>query len=198
MMKQKTLILALILMTSFMSCRDKIDPLVDDFVEYGWALYDARDFQGAFAQFQEGLALNAQYIDGYNGSGWCYVEFNSPDTAITFFSQGLDLIIVDSSQVRFEMLAGIALSYHVTGDYTRAISRGEELIEFRPAFEFVHNWRIDYAEIIVMLASSYFAQGDFSASLVWVQVLDADFSVDVTTNEGRADLIKKIETLQNI
>ncbi|NQV30018.1 MAG: tetratricopeptide repeat protein [Candidatus Marinimicrobia bacterium] len=197
-MKQKILILTLILLTILTSCREKIDPEVDDFVEYGWTLYDARDFRGALAQFQAGLALDPQYIDGYNGAGWCYVEFNSPDTAITYFSQGLDLIIVDSSQVRFEMLAGIALSYHVTGDYPRAISRGEELIEFRPVFEFVHNWRIDYEEIIIMLASSYFARGDFPASLEWVQVLDEEFTVDVTTNTGRADLIKKIETLQNI
>lgn len=191
-------IFALILLVSFFGCREKIEPEVDDFVEYGWTLYSEREFESALDHFQEGMEMDAQYIDGYNGAGWCYIEFNKPDTAIIYFSNGLDLITIDSSQVRFEMLAGIALSYHVTGDYARAISRGEELIEFRPVFEFTHNWRIDYTEITIMLAASNYASGDFAAALTWVQTLDEDFVVDVSTNEGRADLIKKIEALQDL
>lgn len=187
-----------ILLVTFFGCREKIDPQVDDFVEYGWTLYAEREFDRALDHFQEGLMMEAQYIDGYNGAGWCYVEFNKPDTAIIFFSNGLDLITIDSSQVRFEMLAGIALSYHVTGDYARAISRGEELIEFRPLFEFTHNWRIDYAEITILLAASTYAIGDFDAALAWVQTLDEEFVADVSTNEGRAELIKKIEALQDL
>ncbi len=189
---------ALILLISFFGCREKIEPQVDDFVEYGWTLYAERDFDRALEHFLEGLAMDANYIDGYNGAGWCYIEFNKPDTAIIFFNNGLDLITIDSSQVRFEMLAGIALSYHVSGDYVRAISRGEELIEFRPVFEFSHNWRIDYAEITIMLAAANYAAGNFAAALGWVQSLDEDFIVDISTNEGRALLIKKIETLQNL
>ncbi|NQV42767.1 MAG: hypothetical protein HQ506_10465 [Candidatus Marinimicrobia bacterium] len=189
---------ALILLISFFGCREKIEPEVDDFVEYGWTLYAERDFDRALEHFLEGLAMDANYIDGYNGAGWCYIEFNKPDTAIIFFNNGLDLITIDSSQVRFEMLAGIALSYHVTGDYVRAISRGEELIEFRPVFEFSHNWRIDYVEITIMLAAANYAAGDFAVALGWVQSLDEDFVVDISTNEGRALLIKKIETLQNL
>ncbi len=197
-MKQKTLIFALILLTIFMGCRERMEPEVDDFVEYGWSLYADRDFRGAYDQFQEGLDLDSLYIDGYNGAGWCFVEFNSPDTAINFFSEGLQYILVDSSQVRFEMLAGLALSYHVTGDYTRAIARGSELYTYRPVFRFSHDWRIDFEDIVIMLATSYYSQGNYAASLTWVQELDEEFTVDVTTNEGRADLIKKIETLQNI
>lgn len=197
-MNKKILIFALILLVSLLGCREKIEPEVDDFVEYGWSLYADRDFQGAYVQFQEGIDVDSMYIDGYNGAGWCYVEFNSPDTAISFFSEGLQYIVVDSSQVRFEMLAGLALSYHVTGDYTRAIARGSELITFRPVFEFGHDWRIDYEDIIILLAASYYAQGNFASSLTWIQVLDEEFTVDVTTNEGRAELIKKIETLQNL
>ena len=197
MIKMKWLF-ALILLTSLLGCREKIEPEVDDFVEYGWTLYAEREFRSALAHFQEGLGMDTQYIDGYNGAGWCFIEFNSPDTAITYFSQGLNLITIDSSQVRFEMLAGIAMSYHVQGDYTRAISRAEELIEFRPEFEFVHNWRINILEMTILLATSNYAMGDFAAALEWVQTLDEQFSADITTNKGRADLIKKIEALQNL
>jgi len=197
MNKMKWIFVSIVLVTCF-GCREKIDPEVDDFVEYGWTLYAEREFDRALEHFKEGLAMEAQYIDGYNGAGWCYIEFNKPDTAIIFFSNGLDLITIDSSQVRFEMLAGIALSYHVTGDYARAISRGEELIEFRPLFEFTHNWRIDYAEITILLAASTYAVGDFAASLAWVQTLDEEFVADISTNEGRAELIKKIEALQDL
>ena len=197
-MKQKTMIFALVLMTAFMGCREKVEPEVDDFVEYGWALYADRDFRGALDQFQEGLTLDSLYIDGYNGAGWCYVEFNSPDTAIALFSEGLSYIQVDSSNVRFEMLAGLALSYHVIGDYMRAITKATELYTFRPVFEFTHDWRIDYVDVILLLATSYYSRGEFAAALLWVQELDEEFTVDVNSNEGRAELVKKIEALQNI
>ncbi len=194
----KTMILTLILLTLFFGCREKIDPEADDFVEYGWTLYAERDFLNAYNEFQEGIVMDSMYIDGYNGSGWCYVEFNSPDTAISFFSEGLDLITVDSSQVRFEMLAGLALSYHVTGDYIRAIARGTELYTFRPVFEFTHDWRINFRDVVILVAASHYAQGSFADALTWVQKLDETFTIDITTNTGRAELIKKIEALQNL
>ncbi len=197
-MKKNTLILALVLFVGLMGCRDRIEPESDDFVEYGWALYADRDYRGALGQFEEGLGLDSLYIDGYNGSGWCYVEFNSADSAITIFRDGLDYITVDSSQVRFEMLAGLALSYHASGDYVRAITRGTELYTYRPSFEFTHDWRIDYADIIILVAASHFAEGAFGESLIWVQKLDEDFTANINTNEGRVLLIKKIESLQNI
>jgi len=197
-MKKNTLILVLIMLFTLFSCRDKIEPKADDFVEYGWTLYAERKFQRAYEVFQEGLNEDSLYIDGYNGSGWCYIEFNSPDTAVSFFRKGLDYITVDSSQVRFEMLAGLALSYHATGDFPNTILKGTELYTFRPFFEFSHDWRIDYVDIILLLAMANYTQGDFAEALTWVQELDEEYTADVTTNEGRAELIRKIELLQNL
>jgi tetratricopeptide (TPR) repeat protein len=196
-MNKNTLIIVLIALFTIFSCREKIDPQADDFVEYGWTLYGERSFRHAFEVFQEGLNEDSLYIDGYNGAGWCYVEFNSPDTAISFFSDGLDYIAVDSSQIRFEMLAGLSLSYHAAGDYPNAILKGTELYSLEPTFGFTHDWRIDYVDIVLLLAMSHYAQGEFAQSLTWVQILDDTFVVDVSTNEGRADLVKMIETIQN-
>ena len=103
-----------------------------------------------------------------------------------------------NDQIRFEMLAGLALSYHAVGDYTRAISKGTELYGFQPIFEFTYDLRINYVDIVVLVAASHYAQGSFSEALIWVQKLEADFSVDVSTTEGRAELIIKIEALQNL
>ncbi|MCF7824147.1 MAG: hypothetical protein K9N35_08260 [Candidatus Marinimicrobia bacterium] len=197
-MNKNTLILVLISFLTLFSCRDKIDPQADDFVEYGWTLYAERDFRKAFEIFKAGLDEDSLYVDGYNGCGWCYIEFNSPDTAISFFSEGLDYITVDSSQVRFELLAGLALSYHAAGNYPNAILKGTELYSFRPLFEFSHDWRINYVDIILLVAMSHYTQGDFSDALLWVKKLDGAFTADVTTNEGRAELIRKIELLQNL
>jgi len=197
-MKKNTLLLVLVSLFMLFNCRERIEPEADDFVEYGWTLYADRDFRHAFEIFQEGLEEDSLYIDGYNGSGWCYVEFNSPDTAIAFFSEGLDYITVDSSQVRFEMLAGLAMSYHATGDYESVILKGTELYTYRPLFEFSHDWRIDYVDIVLLVAMAHYTQGDFTEALTWVQELDEEFTADVSTNEGRAELIQKIELLQNL
>lgn len=194
----KRILILILLLVALLGCRDKIDPEADDYVEYGWTLYADRDFRGALAIFKEGLSLDSLYIDGYSGSGWCYIEFNKPDSAIYFFNKGLDYITVDSSQVRFDMLAGITLSFHAVGNYEEAIEKGTELYTFRPLFEFPHDWRIDYEDIVILVALGHFTQGDFAESLTWVQILDEDFTVDVTTNVGRAELIEKIEDLQGL
>jgi tetratricopeptide (TPR) repeat protein len=197
-MKKQTLILSLILLTGIMGCRERIEPEADDFVEYGWTLYVERDFQGAYAEFQEGLGMDSLYIDGYNGSGWCYVEFNHADTATAFFNSGLEYITEDSSQIYYELLAGRAFSAQVLGDYQTAIDDGALVYAGRPVFEFTHDWRINYVDIVALVAASHYALGEFSAALGWVQKLDSSFSVDINTNKGRADLIKKIETFQQL
>ncbi|NQV13901.1 hypothetical protein HQ531_00480 [bacterium] len=196
-MKKQTLILTLFLLITLTACREKIEPETDDFVEYGWTLYADRDFRGALDQFDTGMAMDSLYIDGYNGSGWCYVELNAPDSAFGYFHSGLEFITDDSSRVYFELLAGRALTYHVLEQYQLAIDDGERLYENNPVFEFRHNWRINYVDIIVMVAASYYAEGDFLSALTWVQYYDEDFSVDVSTNKGRSDLIEKIELIQN-
>lgn len=196
-MNRILLILALLLIT-LIGCREKIDPEADDYVEYGWTLYADRDFEGALAVFKEGLALDSLYFDGYSGSGWCYVEFDKPDSAIYFFNKGLNFITVDSSQVRFDMLAGVALSHHALGNYEECIQKGTDLYTHRPLFEFAHDWRINYADIVLLVALSHYTQGDFDDALEWVQIMDEDFTADVSTNAGRAELIDKIEELQNL
>ncbi len=199
-MSSRTLTKALILLLglSLLSCRKRLVPASDDYVEYGWVLYTDRDFTGAFDEFQTGLDLDSMYIDGYNGLGWIYVEWELPDSAIYFFDRGISLVQDDSSQVLDEMLAGMAYSYHRQGDYVRAISRGSELYTLNPVFEFSHDWRINFEDIIILVAASHFAAGQFSQSLVWVRRLDPEFNVDVTTNIGRAELAHKIELLQNL
>ena len=44
---------------------------------------------------------------------------------------------------------------------------------------------------------SHYTQGEFALALIWVQKLDEDFTADINTNKGRAELVKKIESLQN-
>jgi len=194
----RVLSVLILLAMTLTTCRDRIEPEADDFVEYGWTLYTNRDYVGAFEQFQVGLDDDSLYIDGYNGMGWCYIEQGNPDSALIWFTDGLDYITIDSSQVRFEMLAGAAFSHHILENYYQVIVHAADLYALNPIFEFSHNFRINYRDIVIVLAASHYALGEFTDALDWVQELDADFTVDVSTPGGRAQLATKIETLQNL
>jgi len=196
-MKKNILIVSILLLISLMGCRERVEPQVDDFVEYGWVLYAERDFRGALAEFEEGLTLDSVYADGYNGLGWCYSEFNEVDSAIHFFDRGLQLT-QDTSNVQHEMSAGLALSYHANQQYTEAFNKANAVHTARPFFEFTHDWRINYVDIIVVAAASKYALGEFGAAYTWVRKYDNTFVTDVSTLEGRAKLIKKIEAIQNL
>jgi len=197
-MTKRIILLALLVLVSLMGCRERIEPEADDFVEYGWILYAERDFRGAYDEFTEALVLDSVYVDAHNGSGWCYTEFNNPDSARYHFEIGLALIIVDSVNVRFEMTAGLALTYHALEAYEEAIEQVGILYAERPLFEFSHDWRINYVDLIVVAASSNVALGNFSQAYTWVRRYDGSFVTNVSTLEGRADLIKKIEAIQNL
>ena len=192
------ILLVMLLLVFLAACRDKIEPEVDDFVEYGWTLYEDRDYVGAYEQFEDGLSMDSVYVDGHNGKGWCHIKLLEPDLAVAAFLNGLDYDPDDSSQVRFEIMAGLSFSYHALGDYERAINRATDLYDLDPIFEFTHDHRIDYQDIIILLAASHMAEGEFSDALTWVRRLDNSFSVDVNTNTGRAELAEKIEELQRL
>lgn len=201
-MKKYTILILSILILVLANCRDKLEPEVDDFVEYGWVLYEERDFAGAFAEFQSGLDMDSSYADGYNGMGWCYIEFDDADSAWLFFDEGLLYDNDDSSQVRFEMLAGIAFAYHGMGNYNDAIIEAEELHDLNPIFEFSHNFRINFKDIMILIATCYFSEGDFVQSKSWIEDLlvildlEPDWDPDVSTPQGQAELALMIEELQ--
>lgn len=196
-MKKLTFAILPLILLLTVSCRDKLEPEVDDFVEYGWVLYENRQFDEAFAEFQSGLVMDSVYQDGWNGLGWIYIEYNDPDSARLMFDEGLFYSNNDSSQVRFEILAGLSFTLHALEEYDLALVNSMELYDFNPLFEFSHNFRINFHDIRVLRAACHFSVGAFDSSLAWLRLEDPAFSADPSTLEGQAQIAVKIEELQN-
>jgi len=157
----------------------------------GWSAYSAKNYTDASAHFAEALTLDANFADAYNGAGWSNAKLNAMSAAETSFTTGLTK---DPTNVQIK--AGLAFVYSVQKEYALSIQRGNEVLAADSGWSFSRDLSIGAADIHLMLAEDYFAQGDFSASLQQVQRLNALFNANVTTPSGRAALSAEIERLR--
>jgi tetratricopeptide (TPR) repeat protein len=157
----------------------------------GWSAYSAKNYTDASARFAEALTLDANFVDAYNGAGWSNAKLNAMPGAVASFTTGLT-----KDPANIQIKAGLAFVYSVQKEYALSIQRGNEVLAADSVWSFSRDLSIGAADIHLMLAEDYFAQGDFSASLQQVQKLNALFNANVSTPSGRAALSAEIERLR--
>lgn len=192
----KLIIMTIFVALIFTGCRKPLEPVTVDFVEYGWELYGAGDYNGAIEQFEDGVELSVNYTDGHNGIGWAYIMLNYADTSETYFSTGA--AVGDTSIVGTEILAGRAFARLAQSEYVDAIIDAKAALNRTPTWIFRHDSSMTHHDLTHSVATAFYAQGLFDSSYVWVRKLDATFTTDVTTLGGRSKLAAKLEELDSI
>jgi hypothetical protein len=94
--------------------------------------------------------------------------------------------------------AGLALAYHAQVKFEDVIiDMAEDVLSSDPSWSFSpHAPSINYLDLALILAESYYETADFSQSLLVVQqYFDPNFVVDPNTSEGRTQLGIKLESL---
>jgi tetratricopeptide (TPR) repeat protein len=185
------LLLALIMI----GCRERIEPETPDYVEYGWELMAEEDYRGAIAQFEEGVDIEDDYADGWNGLGWAYAKLGVPDTSVTNFAEGVSL--ADTSVVGTEILAGRSFARLALGQFSGAVSDGKNALVRAPTWTFRRDPLIDYEHVELSVATGFYGLGEFDSSLVWVRKLDNEFTANVSTITGVSRLAAKLAGLED-
>ena len=188
----KALTAALTLLLLASGCRDKLVAETPDYTEYGWELWAELDYEGALDQFREALVLAEDYADTWNGLGWTFVELGAADSSVRKFDRG---IILDTTEVAVELLAGRAFSNLALGDFTAAVTDAKNALTEEATWIFLRNTAITYEDLMITVATGFYGAAEFDSSLVWVQMLDSNFNADVTTPAGRSELAAHIDLL---
>ena len=192
----KKYLFSVILLTLGLLClncsKDSTGNLSDsELLSAGWEEFSARDYGTARDYFAELAGRGALLADAYCGLGWSRLYLGSLALAIEDFEAALNEN--PSTVTRNDILAGMCFGADASGDPQACIEFGGNVA---PGWQFRYRTSLSFSDITLVRAASYYALGDFAASLTEVRLLDASFSVNVNTVEGRAALAAKIETLR--
>jgi|TARA_B110000196_G_C21024687_1_gene604562 tetratricopeptide (TPR) repeat protein len=192
------------------ACRKKYAATAEHMTEYGWVLYETNDYLNSNAWFNDAIVDDSDWKDAYNGLGWSYAKLMVLDSSILHFSTGLekkqDKWSVTDTQS--EILAGLTFAYNAKGNDAKAIEYGRAFLDstvkpLQPGWVFSHDSLLNYLDLRVTLAASYFAKGKFDSTIIQVSVvLDSlnskETAVKDTSLIGRKLMAKQLMDLQTL
>jgi tetratricopeptide (TPR) repeat protein len=213
MKMKKTITLLSLLILLLFSCREKYFVSSLDYCDYGWDYFSRGSLNQALNHFLTAIETDSSHVDGYNGAGWSSALLNRPDSAHTFFNEGLSIYSQASDSnyfyvyqpAYFDMLAGRCLVANVQGDWQRSASDGAHLLTEN------NRWQLslsddeslsDYEDIYATTSASYFALGKFDSAYFFIGQLHQIIhdqpieSIDLDSPGGISKLAIWIEALR--
>ncbi len=157
------------------------EPSVNEQMELGWGYFERAVYDSAKMEFEEALALVPSHADAHNGLGWSVLFLALPpsnepmDEAVTAFEQAItyELFAADPQ-------VGLAIAYQSEDDFQSAVDNAREALTLEPTYSFRHRQTINYLDIHLILAQSYFGLGEASypEAQAEVDILDPDNGLD--------------------
>jgi glycosidase len=193
-----TLLLALLLC---LGCSGDDDPNVPDdpsgptdaeVLAAGWQAYEDGDLAAAEDEFRELLARARRLAEAHDGLGWTFAAQNAADSSLVHFTAAV-AARADTMAIADQTHAGLAFALAASLQWEDCLVAAALVAS---DWTFAHDDRFDHDQVVLLAALAHYALGDFAASLAAVQELDPEFTVDVETPGGRADLAARIEELQ--
>ena len=203
-------------------CRKNFSATAEHKASYGWEMYELKDYLKSREWFFNSVETDKKWKDGYNGLGWSYaklLEMDSLDTdnigSIRTFHRGL-LQPKDpwnSTDVHLEILAGLTFAYHAKGNDKEAVKFGNALIDstligLNPSrwhsWAFSHDSTLNYLDLRITMASSYFALAEFDSTQVHLKVVldslgsSTKLISDYKSLLGRQLVAKQLDSLQKV
>ena len=191
------------------ACRKKFYATAEDMAEYGWELFETKEYLPSNAWFLDAVSEDSDWKDGYNGLGWTYAKLMVLDSSISHFTTGLakKQHQWNPIDVQSEILAGLTFANHALGKDAKVIQYGRAFLDstvkpLTAGWMFTHDSLLNYLDVRITLAASYFAVGKFDSTILQVTVIldslnSSELPITDTTLVGRKEMAKQIMTLQN-
>jgi len=169
------------------------DKEVEELVLEGWEKFGYRGYANALEKFLEAIDKDDSYAEAYNGAGWASARLTNLSDAVNYFNQCIAL-----SSTNADARAGLAFTYNAQKDYQSAIDQANSALGVNAVWIFSQDKTLSHRDLRVVLAESYFALGNLTASLNQVLILNPSFSADINTFDGKSSLSEEIERLRGI
>ncbi|MDP6340081.1 MAG: hypothetical protein QF842_07175 [Candidatus Marinimicrobia bacterium] len=191
------------------ACRKKYYATAENMAEYGWVLYKTKDFLNSNTWFQDAVTNDKNWKDAYNGLGWTYAKLMVLDSSIANYQTGLGKKqdAWNPTDIHSEILAGLTFAYHAQGKDKKTVEFGRTFLDstvkpLTSGWIFSHDSLLNYLDVRITLAASYFALGKFDSTILQMTVIldslnSSELPITDTTLIGRIEMAKQIMTLQD-
>lgn len=181
---------ALLLVTAtvlFSGCGDKGNgPSEEDgLVSQGWAKFERGQFDEALSTFEEAAGGDTERGEAYNGMGWCYMQIDSLQAGLDAF----DLALAEGLGTA-DPRAGKALIYRdlTPPNYQGAIDWAYDALRKDVHFVFPHDTSLDWKDLRLVRAQSYFALAKYLSAKFEVDILNPENGL----NPGSATFVENL------
>jgi len=201
------------------NCRQPVIPTEEDLADYGWTLYEEKEYQEAREWFLDAVAKDSSFADGYHGIGWCFGNLRQADSAAAYFhiSQTKPFDPYDTPDLDLDLYAGLTFSYSgmhmdsLVRTYASYVLVELEHLFVEPYFGwyFKHDPKINHLDVRLELALADFNTGYFVSCRDNLQSIYNDpyyqsspsnpikaLTMNVETVLGRAELAQILQSLQ--
>ncbi len=152
----KKLALLLLLLLFVVGCDDdkSTTPPTTNYLSQGWSQYESGDYAEAITSFVAVLEGDPANTSAFNGLGWTWPKLGNMELGRDEFQRA-----IDNGMTTADPHAGIAFtSMDVTpADFNGAISSALTALEISSDWFFSHKTSIDWRDLRLVLAQSYFA-----------------------------------------
>ena len=172
----------------------------EELLSSGWSEFEKGNYTNSKEYFLELIERQDKFIkEAYAGLGWSESHLNLYINAINSFNSALEYLDVNDD-ISNDIYAGLSFANDALDKHHDCLNTTKNVDE---NWHFSHDTKLDYNDIILLKAISYYALGCkenesyFSNCLEEVQRLDPGYSINVSTIGGRGQLSVKIEELKS-
>lgn len=161
----------------------------------GWDEFKGLNYSAALLNFNEAKLRDENFADAYNGAGWALGRLPGQlHLAGDNFARCLQL-----DTTRYDAIGGWSFTEYQLGNYISALNKADSLLQRRSGWRFLHQPEVDFRRLRLMKASAYYSIEQYEDSYEEIiNYLNYNFEADISTLEGRRELLAEIERLRRI
>ncbi|MCP4144762.1 MAG: tetratricopeptide repeat protein [bacterium] len=182
----KKLALLLLLLLFVAGCGDDESTTspTSNHLTQGWSLYESGNYTDAITSFVAVLEGDPANISAFNGLGWTWTKIGNMELGRDEFQKA-----IDNGMTTADPYAGIAFASIdiAPADFNGAISSALTALEISSDWSFSHKTSIDWRDLRLVLAQSYFAIHNYELANEQVVALggtaqgtDAELMLEIT------------------
>jgi hypothetical protein len=149
-------------------------PTDTDYITLGWSDFDAQKFDSAVNNFTQAYNQASTTLvrgDALNGRGWAYAYKRDlvKSNGDFVFANGFSGI---SPAALNDVRAGASFVAYSLNDFSSAITFSTQVLTDSPSYTFSHDAKVTAKRLRLLLAQSYYANGQFSPAASQMDIVD--------------------------
>lgn len=145
----------------------------ENLLTIAWDYFEQGNYQAAYNKFDAALDMDPKNISAYHGRAWSALLLSDSQNALSDFNS--TIYYGDSG---LDPIAGLAFAYHANQNYSAAITKAISVLTANSYYYFEYKPLINYRDLQLILAMSYFHLGNLGSAYNYILLLDPEISID--------------------